>query len=131
MKLLLIFLLACSFSAFGDVTMPSCDERVTFERSGKSIVLSQEDILNNPEWHLGDGEPPITINDATEIVTSYIKSEFRATNIDFLFAHLKSESCIINGKMNTVWFYVFSLHDPEVLVGVSMAGRLIEAKIKE
>lgn len=132
MKLILsTFLYLMSFNIWADAKMASCHERSAFGRNGQELTLSKLDVLENTEWTLGKGEPPISIGYATQKVLSHLAKTDYSEHIDFAFVHLKSERCIIDGRMNTIWFYVFALDSPGNLIGVSMTGRLIEPTGKQ
>ncbi|MEH6393717.1 hypothetical protein [Pseudoalteromonas sp.] len=128
-KFLIVFLLI-SFNAFGDVISFGCGEIFVFGRGNQNIYLSNDDFLNSSDWKLGDVEPPVSLNIATEKVVSHIENNYPKEDINFAFIHLKHESCIIDGEMKTIWLYIFGLDSPDVLVGVTMVGRLIESKTK-
>ena len=122
---LLLFLISCSVSS--DAIFPSCFDTSTFERYGEKLSITQDDMLNRSNWNLGDGEPPISIGQATEKVTSFLREKYTVENVQFAFVHLKSQVCLIDQEMQTVWLYVFAADLPISLVGISMAGRLIES----
>ncbi len=117
-----------SYNAMADVIKHSCADDLSFGRGGQNLYISDQDFLNNIGWTIKQGEPPISVGDATGIITSYLNQKHKATDLSIAFVHLKSQSCIIDGAMNTVWFYVFALDKPQILLGVSMVGRVIEPK---
>lgn len=123
-----ILLLIFSFNSIADLINQSCADHVSFGRNGQDLYISAQDFLDNTGWMIEQGEPPVSVGGATNIVTSYLNQKHLTTDLSIAFVHLKSESCIIDGAMNTVWFYVFALDKPQILLGISMTGRLIEPK---
>ena len=90
-------------------------------------MVTQDDFLNRTNWYLGAGEPPISIGQATEKVISFLREKYTVEEVQFAYVHLKRQSCLIDQKIQTVWFYVFAADSPVSLIGISMAGRLIES----
>lgn len=127
MRALYLLLILVSINISADAYFPSCFESSTFERYGKKLFITPDDLLNRPNWDLGDGEPPISIGNATEKVMSFLRDKYSVEDVIFAFVHLKSQVCLIDQKMQIVWFYVFAADTPISLVGISMTGRLIEA----
>lgn len=127
MRALYLLLFLISFSISADAIFPSCVETPTFEWRGNKLLVSQDDFLNRTNWYLGSGEPPISIGQATEKVISFLREKYTVEEVQFAYVHLKSQGCLIDQKIQTVWFYVFAADSPVSLIGISMAGRLIES----
>lgn len=135
-KTLGILMLIASASSFSY----DCKEHPFYsstQKNGKTIGLfaSNEDFENTPEWEITEGEPPLSISSATNIVKHWSKTFYpRFDTVEISGLSLQDGICA--AKKNH-WVYVFhlspvidgnQLHGSGYMVAVTMSGKIIEPR---